>query len=178
MVRAEHYSKGCSNTAVYAHGLYRRQDMKLSGVALWLPPTRVACESVNKPQWKRVLSLTRLVILPDVPQNGATFLMARSIRLIKQDKRFCSLVTYADESQGHAGTIYKAGNWAYVGRTGPYPRWVTVDGRQVASLATKTRTKAEMLELGHRMTGAFYKHKYVIHLESRPMHLYWYGAQP
>lgn len=167
LVVDQHYSKGGSNTFVHMHGLYRKADAQLCGVAWWLPPTRVACESVNKEQWKRVLSLTRLALLPEVPQNGATFLMARSIRLIQKDGRFVSLVTYADESQGHTGVIYKASNWVYVGKKGPYTRWLDASGRQVACKATVTRTKAEMEKLGHVKAGAYCKHKFVLHLKKK-----------
>lgn len=159
-----HYAQGGSNTYVYMHGLYRRCDTTLMGVAWWLPPTRVACESVNKQYWKQVLSLTRLVILPGAPKNACSFLLSKSIKLIAEDGRFVSLVTYADESQNHVGTIYKASNWEYVGKTGPYPRWIDINGRQVACKATKNRTKSQMEALGYIKQGAFYKHKYVKHL--------------
>lgn len=160
-----HYSGGCSNTAVYCHGLYHRDGINLLGVAMWLPPTRVAAESVNKGEWKRVLSLTRLAVHPLVPKNAASFLMSASMRLIRRDGRFCSLVTYADEARGHKGQIYRAANWQYVGRTGPYPRWVDASGRQVAQKATVNRVKAKMEELGHRKVGSFHKHKFVVHLK-------------
>jgi hypothetical protein len=110
-----------------------------------------------------------MVVEPGVPKNACTFLMARSIRMIKKDGRFVSLVTYADEAQGHVGTVYKAANWEYVGVTGPYPKWIDpTTGRQVASLATKTRTNAKMRELGYRQVGSYYKHKFVMHLQARP----------
>lgn len=164
MVRNHHYSKGGSNTAVYTHGLFERNSGKLIAVAWWLPPTRVACESVNRECWKQVLSLTRLVCLPDAPKNSASFLLAHSVRLIRKEGRFKSLVTYADESQNHTGGIYRASGWTYVGRTGPYPRWLDRDGKQVAPKATVNRTKAQMEALGHRKVGSFFKHKFVIHL--------------
>lgn len=163
MVRTHHYSRGGSNTAVYVHGLYHRASSALVGVAWWLPPTRVACESVNQQCWQKVLSLTRLVILPEVPANACSFLLARSVRLIWREDRFWSLVTYADEARNHIGSIYRAANWHYVGRTGPYPRWESADGRQVAPKATKNRTKAQMEALGLRLVGRYYKHKYVLH---------------
>lgn len=165
MVRQHHYAKGGSNTCVYMHGLYRASDDKLVGVAWWLPPTRVAAESVNKQEWKKVLSLTRLVVLPEIPKNACSFLLSRSVKLIRKDGRFVSLVTYADESQDHQGTIYKASNWQYVGRTGPYPRWIDPEsGRQVAPKSTKNRTKAEMEALGYKKQGSYHKHKFVLHL--------------
>jgi hypothetical protein len=164
LVIEHHYARGCANTAVYSHGLYNRANGGLYGIALWMPPTRVAAESVNREDWKKVLSLSRLVVLPQVPTNGASFLMSASMRIIRKDRRFVSLVTYADESQGHTGAIYRAANWTYVGRTGPYPRWIDPQtGQQVARLATKSRTKATMLELGYVEQGAFFKHKFVVH---------------
>ena len=166
MVSKLHYAKGGSNTYVYMHGLYKRNGKELMGAAWWLPPTRVACESVNKKNWKRVLGLTRLVCRPDAPRNSASFLISGSIKLIKIDGRFDTLVTYADESQGHTGSIYKASNWEYFGRTGPYPRWLDSNGRQVSAKSTLNRKKAEMEALGYTKQGAFHKHKYIMNLEN------------
>lgn len=165
MVVAHHYAKGGSNTACYVHGLFRASDSRLSGIAWWLPPTRVAAESVNREYWKKVLALTRLVVLPDVPANACSFLMGKSIKLIAQDGRFVSLVTYADESQGHTGAIYRATNWEYVGKTVPIFRWIDPrSGRQVSQKATKNRVKSEMEALGLQRHGPYRKHKFVKHL--------------
>lgn len=170
MIREMHYAKGGSNTYVYCHGLFKHGDPTPHGVSWWLPPTRVAAESVNREKWKQVLSLTRLVVAPGIPKNAATFMLAKSVKMIKQDARFVSLVTYADESQGHLGRIYRAANWVYVGRTGPYPRWIDPSsGRQVAPKATKNRTKAQMEELGYIKQGSYYKHKYILHLTRNPI---------
>lgn len=166
LVEAYHYSKGGSNTYVYMHGLYRTDNDRLIGVAWWLPPTRVAAESVNRENWKQVLSLTRLAIDPSGPTNSASFLLARSVKLIQRDGRFKTLVTYADESQGHTGAIYRAAGWEYVGRTGPYPRWEDpTSGRQVSPKATVNRTVQQMKNLGYVKTGSFHKHKFVLHLK-------------
>lgn len=165
LVEQYHYAKGGSNTGCYAHGLFRVSDNALVGVAWWLPPTKVACQSVNMDNWKRVISLSRLVITPDEPKNAATILLGASIRLIKKDARFVSLVTYADMSQGHTGAIYKATNWEYQGVTKPSRRWLNpVTGQQVAAKATTNRTKGEMLALGYTRTEAHAKHKFVMHL--------------
>lgn len=165
LVALFHYARGGSNTAVFVHGLYARSSGHLKGIAWWLPPTRVACESVNRSQWTRVLALTRMVMMPDVPRNACSFLLARAVDQIKQDGRFISLVTYADESQGHTGAVYRAANWTYVGRTGPYPRWIDPKtGQQVAVKATNNRRVAEMLAKGYVKQGSFHKHKYVLHL--------------
>lgn len=164
---AQHYSRGCSNTAVYMHGLFKRGGEELFGVAQWLPPTRVAAESVNREQWTRVLSLTRLAVAPEVPKNGATFLMARSMRLIEQEQKWVSLVTYADEFMQHTGAIYRAANWNYVGLMKANPRWEDASGKQIAKKSTRSRTNGEMTALGYTMVGSFRKHKFVKHLRLR-----------
>lgn len=162
LVVAMHYSKGASNTASECHGLFAFG--RLVGGALWLPPTRVCAESVAGGAWRTCLSLSRLVVAPWVPTNGASFLVGRSIRLIRAKRRWSHLVTFADESQGHTGTIYRATNWTYVGRTKPEARWVDTNGAQVSRLATKSRTRAEMAALGYRIDGHFAKHKFVMEL--------------
>ena len=166
-IRQYHYAKGGSHTACYMHGLYHRDYDGLWGVAQWLPPTRNACESVNKEQWTKVLSLSRLAIVPGVPTNAASFLLSASVRLIRRDGRFVSLVTYADESQGHTGLIYRAANWDYVGRTALTTRWLAEDGRQVSVLSTKSRSVEQMKALGHVKQGNFCKHKFVLHLKGK-----------
>lgn len=160
-IKQYHYARGGSNTAVYTHGLYRRGQDTLCGVAWWLPPTRVAAESVNRDHWQKVLSLSRMAVLPDCPKNSCSFMLARSIDIIRRERRFVTLVTYADESQGHTGGVYKASGWTYVGKTGPYLRWLDRSGRQVSAKATKSRTVAQMEALGYVRAGRFFKHKYV-----------------
>jgi hypothetical protein len=166
-VCAYHYSRGCTKTATYVHGLYRRGSAELLGVAVWLPPTKIAAQSVNPDHWQKVLSLSRLAVRSDVPTNGATFLMARSTRFIKQDGRFYSLVTYADEFRGHSGAIYLGANWTPAGTGQKQPRWEDGDGRQVSNRSTTTKTHAQMRAAGHRLVGYYRKHKFIMHLRQR-----------
>lgn len=115
-----HYSHGGSNTRVYCFGLWRRDqwlDTDCKGVTWWLPPTKLAALNVD-PHWEGALSLTRLVCTADAPENACSFLIRHSMRQIDRD-RWPWLVTYADEWQGHVGTIYKAAGWRESGRTKP-----------------------------------------------------------
>jgi hypothetical protein len=162
LVAAEHYSGGGANTATYRHGLMRRDDpLTVRGIAWWLPPTRSAAEASWDGPWQQVLALSRLAIEPDVPRNGASFLLAASVRQIKADGRFRCLVTYADEWQGHTGAIYRAANWEYVGLTAPEAVWIDGKGRMVARKAgPRTRTVAEMETLGYYMVGRYARHKF------------------
>lgn len=154
LIARHHYAGGSSNTATFRHGLFRRSEWPLvvSGAAQWIPPTRGAAEATlrqleREGDWRRVLALSRLVIAPDVPTNGASFLLGRSIRLIRQSGAWDVLVTYADERQGHTGAIYKATNWRYIGES-VADSWV-LNGKQLTRKAgPRTRTREEMIGLG------------------------------
>ncbi len=105
--------------------------------------------------------MSRLVCVPNAPRNSASFLLARSIDLIRQSGKWDCLVTYASSRFGHRGSIYKATNWECLGETPSVPVWVNPKtGYEVAKKATRTRTVAEMKELGYKMIGKFPKIKY------------------
>lgn len=133
-LRDRHYAKGASNTSTYRHGLYRtdlypfRGD--LLGVALWIPPTRAAAESIAGDGWRGVLALSRVACDDSVPRNGESFLVGGSMRAINR-KRWPILLTYADKGEGHRGTIYLATNWECLGEVEAGDTWVTPDGRMM-----------------------------------------------
>jgi hypothetical protein len=168
LVEKHHYSGGGSNTATYRHGLFRiDQPARIRGIAWWIPPTKAAAQATYPIDWQGVLALSRLAIDPDVPKNAATFLLARSRKLIDR-KRWPCLVTYADEWQGHDGLIYRLDGWQEMGRTSPEATWVK-DGRLIARKAgPNTRTKAEMEALGAEMIGYFSRIKFVRIMDGMP----------
>lgn len=160
LVERFHYAGGASNTYVHLHGLFQTGGEECLGVAWWLPPTRAAAEATSPSRWRGVLSLSRLVIAPQVPKNAATLLLSRSRKLIDR-KTWPVFVTYADSWRGHTGAIYLADNWIYCGETKPQRTYV-IAGRMTARKAgPKTRTHAEMIALGAEMVGSFPKRKFV-----------------
>lgn len=168
LVELHHYAGGAANTATYRHGLIRRDAPgRIMGAAIWIPPTKSAALATYPEDWRGVLALSRFVIAPDVPKNAATFLLARSRKAIDR-RRWPCLVTYADEWQGHDGLIYRLDGWEYQGKTAPEPTWVK-EGQMISRKAgPKTRTAAEMAELGAECIGSFSRHKFTRTLPGRP----------
>ena len=162
MVEDHHYAGTGSNTAVFRHGLFHKSSPdECLGIAWWIPPTKSAALANYPDNWRAVLVLSRLAIRPDVPQNAASFLIMQSVKLIRLDPRWKYLLTYADEWQKHSGSIYKATNWTPKGKTSPEATWIDSEGRMVARKAgPHTRTKAEMIALGHRMIGRYSRHRF------------------
>lgn len=165
-IAQHHYAGGCSNTATYLHGLWK--DGALCGVVWWIPPgsPNVARWTARQFEgdvcWKtQVLTLSRMALAPSVPKNGASWMLARSVRLIRADRRYRVAVTYADRRQGHDGGVYRASGWTYTGESAKEPSWLDPQGRQVARKAKKNRTKGEMLALGYTRLPPMGKARYI-----------------
>lgn len=173
MIKAYHYARGCAGTSTVRHGLRRCVDGVLVGAALWMPPTAGAAKALaarllaDEARHREVLVLSRLVVAPNMPANAAGLLLGGSTREVWRDSRWNLLVTYADTSEGHVGTIYRATGWVFDGETEPQPRY-TVDGRMVARKATRSRTHAEMLALGATRTSTVKLRFYKVRMRSAP----------
>lgn len=169
LIEKHHYSKSVSFLGVYIFGLFKRGDTDIKGVSWWIPPAKGSVDKYNPGKHKSTLSLHRLVIVPGVPTNGASFLIGRSIRLIKQAGLYNYLITYADTWQGHTGAIYKATNWEYRGMSSKTPVWVNSDGKQVSNLnrhmgRRASYTNKELQDSDCKMLGRFAKHVYTMAL--------------
>lgn len=84
------------------------------GVIIYALPPRETSKRYGAETWE----LARLWLKDAVPKNAETWVIAKSIKHIQ--KHFPSvgvLVSYADPSVGHSGTIYKASNWVSDGHT-------------------------------------------------------------
>lgn len=167
MFRAYHYTGGSGNAVVFRHGLFHRNNaMDCLGAAFWMAAVPPVARSVGANP-SEVVTLSRLVVQPGMPTNAASFLLGGSVRLIRADGRFRVLVTYADEGQGHTGTIYRATNWGYLGATkgASGGSWVNADGKRVdRRLGPWFRSVEEMTALGYVRLPESRKHKFVIKL--------------
>lgn len=165
LVEKYHYAKSGSNTAVYTHGLFRKDESFLEahclGVAWWIPPTKSsAIATYPEGDWQKVLSLHRTVVVPGVPKNACSFLLSKSVKMIDKAAWEC-LVTYADTWQNHEGTIYKASNWEYMGMTKPEKVFVGKTGKMMGrKRGQRTLTNDQMKTEGFSTEGNYAKHKF------------------
>jgi hypothetical protein len=105
------------------------RDGRPVGCIIYSAPPREADKRYGGKTWE----LARLYLLDEVPKNAETWLIAQSVKWIKRNNRDVQhLLSYADPSAGHSGTIYKAANWRQDGRTDDErksPRCDYVDAR-------------------------------------------------
>lgn len=128
------------NRFIFAHYLKKRPAIvmlclmmlhhgKPVGCVIYSAPPREADKRYNGKTWE----LARLYLLDEIPRNAETWLIGKSVRYIKAHFPDVEvLLSYADPSAGHRGTIYSAANWTRDGRTDDErksPRCDYVDNR-------------------------------------------------
>jgi hypothetical protein len=91
-----------------------RHNGRLRGGVVFALPPRETSQRYGGMAWE----LARLWVEDWMPLNTESWLLAQAVRHVRKnrpDVKF--LVSYADPSAGHKGTIYKAANWRSDGRT-------------------------------------------------------------
>jgi len=84
------------------------------------------------------LTLTRLWLSEELPQNSESRVISVCLRYLKKYTTLKFITTYADPTQGHVGTIYQATGWLYTGLSEATPKFDIGDGiaRHSRSLAS------------------------------------------
>lgn len=113
-----HYAKRWPSIS-YAYGLFR--DDLLCGVVTYGKPASspLRCGIAGDEFQEFVIELNRLC-LKDNLKNEASMLVSRSLSKLPKPK---IVVSFADTSQGHLGTVYQACNFVYCGLSEKRTDW-------------------------------------------------------
>lgn len=103
-----------------AFGLFDPEE-SLRGVVIYGVPASVPLVKgvLGAENRHLVGELTRLWCDDNTPKNAESFLIGGSIKM----SGFEVLVSYADTSQQHVGTVYQATNWLYTGLSSKHKDW-------------------------------------------------------
>jgi hypothetical protein len=130
-VKAHHYSRGIHNGPT-CYALRELPNGRLVGVlAIATPCSENVRRSVFGPEYvDRVTELHRLVLLDEIPRNAESFFIARALKLHKAIKpHIWAVLSFADATQGHVGTIYQATNAIFTGSSGRATFYLDSGGR-------------------------------------------------
>lgn len=160
LINQYHYSRSSSFMGT-AFCLWLRGGTPEDAVAaaITLPPLPPVARKYASSSPQRVTALSRVVVMPGQPQNTASILVARVLRQTRKDGKYDTVVTYADTSEGHTGTLYRATNAEYLGLSAPKAYWVDPKtGARVSAKSTKTRTVEQMQQQGYERRKSPGKH--------------------
>jgi hypothetical protein len=112
-----HRKASCS----YAFGLFEKDTNEIVGVITYgSPVSSTLCKGICGEEYKdEVIELTRLWVKDGTPKNTESFFIGNTIKRVPKK----IIVSFADPSVGHIGTVYQATNWIYTGLSAKRKRW-------------------------------------------------------
>jgi|TARA_Y100000310_G_scaffold161732_1_gene161659 hypothetical protein len=144
-----HSTNGVQQTQCFA--LYDDGEIpRLIGAMIYaLPSMKATAARYNPDNPLGCWELRRLCCIDDTPTNTESFFIGQTLRWIKKNTDIEVIVSYADLEQGHAGVIYKASNFIYLGQSGG-GRVLMVDGKKYHARSLNQKEKPYGRELKRR----------------------------
>lgn len=108
-VRTHHYSKTHHKVVVYAFSLAMNEV--IAGACLFgMAAGNLKCMTVlnGHDNPRDYLELQRLVLLDEVPKNSESQFIGWCLRWLKKNTTIKAIISFADPTYGHNGTIYRA----------------------------------------------------------------------
>jgi len=163
-----HYAHSTGGIGAFIHGLFKHGDPEPKGIVWWNPAIITVGKNVDPDDCQGVICLSRMVVAPDVPKNACSFMLSRSLKIIRNSRNWHMAVTYADTRQGHLGGVYKSSGWLFCTTTRGGRMYEDSEGAQKTHrMKGKTFSIAEMQAMGYTFKGYTRKRKYIIQVLPR-----------
>ena len=120
MMTERHYLRSMPPAAVACFGVFANEEL-VGGVVL-TTGARHGHRVLAGSNCKDVITLARLYLVDEMPKNAESRVLGVVARNLRR-RNIRALLSYADPAVGHAGTIYKAAGWTYLG-TGAATRYL------------------------------------------------------
>ena len=174
-IEKHHYSHNVNGIQSYHHfGLYTEGNFglpKMIGAMMYAMPSMPATAAKYNPiNHDKCLELRRLVCIDDTPKNTESYFIGKTLRWLKQNTDIEVIVSFADQHYGHAGTIYKASNFEYLGETAA-GQVLMVDGREMHSRSLNQKDRPYGRELKRRYDAG---DENIFFKKRKPKHIYTY----
>lgn len=164
-----HYLHSLAGGTKLAFGVLHEQ--RLMGAITFGAGPFNAHSLVKDVQPDACLSLSRFWLSDELPPNSESRVLAVVLKNIRKHTSVKFVVTYADPSQGHLGTIYQATGWTYIGLSEAMPLYDLGDGkvRHCRSLSHAYGTHSVKYFADHGVTVKLVpqtaKHRYIYFLD-------------
>ena len=174
-IRENHYSKSCHNGPM-CWGLFDNNE--LIGVCAFATPAseNVRASLFGKEFKDSVTELHRLHIKDVTPVNAESWFISRALKGLKDERpKMRAVISFADSTEGHYGTIYQAVNALYCGNTGRARFWRDSEGRlRHPRQNGHNVTPSEAAEMGWKPEMRESKFRYVIPVLSNASEKRWF----
>lgn len=112
-----HYSKNINGiTDDYCFGLYH-DDVMIGAAIFGKPATPGVAEAYSEGGTLNVTELRRLCCIDNTPRNTESYFIGQMFKWLRLNTNVDVILSYADKTYGHEGTIYKATNFKLIGES-------------------------------------------------------------
>jgi hypothetical protein len=119
-----------------------------------------------------LIELKRLCCIDNTPKNTESFFIAHTLRWLKKNTEIKKVISYADMTYSHEGTIYKASNFTYAGMTAK-GKVIMYKGKRYHDKTIRTKYKGELKPFAKKIKLALEK-KDAQYVETLGKHIYIY----
>jgi len=157
-----HYSHGIHNGPM-TWGLFDKEEL-IGVIAFATPSSENVRRSVFGENYKdSVTELHRLVILDCTPKNTESWFISRALKALKEERpKYNAVLSFADPTEGHLGTIYQATNAIFTGTSSPARFYIDETGRlRHPRQNGHNVTRAEANARGWTVTNRLGKYRYL-----------------
>ncbi|MGL4646631.1 MAG: hypothetical protein ACRDAG_01165 [Cetobacterium somerae] len=102
---------------------------------------------------KEVIELRRLCCIDNTPKNTESYFIGYTLRWLKKNTEIKTVISYADNEQGHEGIIYKASNFKKIGES-PKGKVIYYEGKRYHDKTIRTKYKGELKPFATKIKNA------------------------
>lgn len=148
-----HYSKNINGLRItYCFGLFNGDT--LIGVSIFgAPAMNNQASKWNPENPSKLLELRRLCCIDDTPKNTESYFIGKCLKWLKKHTDIEVIISYADMTYGHEGTIYKASNFKKVGMS-PGGKVIMYNGKRYHDKTIRTKYKGELKPFAKKIKEA------------------------
>ena len=148
-----HYSKNVNGLTIdYCFKLLDTNN-KMIGAIIY---GKIAMANVWKKYAKKesdLIELKRLCCIDNTPKNTESFFIGNTLRWLKKNTDIKNVISYADMTYNHEGTIYKASNFKHEGMT-LKGRVIMYEEKRYHDKTIRTKYKGELKPFAIKIKNA------------------------
>lgn len=116
--------------------------------------------------------LRRLCCIDDTPKNTESYFIGNTLRWLKKNTAIKRVISYADTTYGHEGTIYKASNFKHCGMTAK-GRVIMYQGKRYHDKTIRTKYKGKLKPFAAKIKEALERGE-AEYVKTQGKHIYIY----
>lgn len=167
-----HYSKSINGLRIsYCFGLYNGDE--LIGASIYGKPAmnnQASKWNPNNPE--KLLELRRLCCIDDTPKNTESYFIGKCLKWLKKHTDIEVIISYADMTHNHEGTIYKATNFEHMGMS-PGGKVIMLNGKKYHDKTIRTKYKGKLKPFAQRVKDALESGE-AYYSKTKEKHIYLY----